>query len=351
MHHMKARIPLVGTSIASIVLCTGCATTKVGPGELFTFDSLNSALAAKVLSRIVPPGTPYNDFIVTVSNSRDPIGTIYRENSSIPITFSACKPLSEPSPVPAFYFPSSYKLTKEAAASLGLDKVFSTLGSLGIDVSNAKGVDLSFNSVSQQTMADDEVSSVTFTDACRQVIQGRNVVIVRGYINAKRDFGATATNKIDIRVSATKVGTLVVKPIGNSTAIKIQDEAPAGFLQVLQRITGPAVSQETPRSSLDAPSAPKGTVYIQVDASDNSGVAKQVSTQLRRASFSVPDGIETIPGSRMPLVTQIRYFNESDKKSALALTQLVRAFRPNAVIVRLGIPAPLGQMEVWLTKE
>jgi hypothetical protein len=72
---------------------------------------------------------------------------------------------------------------------------------------------------------------------------------------------------------------------------------------------------------------------------------------LTENSFKVASDIEKIDSSRMPRVTQVRFFNDSDKASADLALKIVSVSRPNAVAVRVGIPAPQGQLELWLTKE
>ena len=64
----------------------------------------------------------------------------------------------------------------------------------------------------------------------------------------------------------------------------------------------------------------------------------------------VASSVEKIDSLKMPIVAQVRYFNEADKPLAeTALAQLQKQF-PNAKLVRIALPAPTGQLEVWLPR-
>jgi len=337
--------------IATSSLLASCSNARVSPSQLFSFDQLNQDLALRV-KKNTDPEKRQVDWVVAVTTSQDPIGTIYRIGTTIPVTYKACKPVSLDAPLSrANYFPSSYVLTKEAAANLGLDQAFQALAKININLQASRGVTLGFQKVTQQVLADDEVAAITVTSACKQAIEGKEVLLVRGYVSAKRDFNATATGTIGVNIEAQKIGTLVVKPLGNTNTVKIQDEEAGGFIQILQRLAIPrSTSQGGETPSPLQPSA-RGNLFIQVDSSDTTSTANDIARLLAANSFKVASGIEKIETSRMPRVTQVRFFNDSDKASADLALKIVSVSRPNAVAVRVGIPAPVGQLELWLTKE
>lgn len=327
-----------------------CSNAGISPPQLFSFDQLNQDLALHVRQN-TDPDKRQVDWVIAVTASQDPIGTVYRFGTTIPITYKACKPVNLDAPISrANYFPSSYVLTKEAAANLGLDQAFQALAKIGIDLKSSRGVTLGFQQVTQQVLADDEVAAVTVTSACKQAIEGKEVLMVRGYVSAKRDFDATSTGSIIVNIEAKKVGTLILKPLGSTNTVKIEDEEPGGFIQILQRLAIPRSTQggETP-----TPVQPiaRGVLFIQVDSTAPSSTATDVARVLAANSFNVSPEIEKIDTSRMPQVTQVRFFNDSDKASADLALKIVSVSRPNAVAVRVGIPAPSGQLELWLTKE
>jgi len=186
--------------IATSSLLASCSNARVSPSQLFSFDQLNQDLALRV-KKNTDPEKRQVDWVVAVTTSQDPIGTIYRIGTTIPVTYKACKPVSLDAPLSrANYFPSSYVLTKEAAANLGLDQAFQALAKININLQASRGVTLGFQKVTQQVLADDEVAAITVTSACKQAIEGKEVLLVRGYVSAKRDFNATATGTIGVNI-------------------------------------------------------------------------------------------------------------------------------------------------------
>jgi len=53
-------------------------------------------------------------------------------------------------------------------------------------------------------------------------------------------------------------------------------------------------------------------------------------------------------GSYMP---EIHNFNAADKNSADAAVLLLKTVYPNAFVKYVGLPAPSGQLEVWLARQ
>jgi hypothetical protein len=53
----------------------------------------------------------------------------------------------------------------------------------------------------------------------------------------------------------------------------------------------------------------------------------------------------------MPTTPQVRYFNAADKDSADAAVLLLKTIYPNAFAKYVGLPAPAGQLEVWLARQ
>jgi hypothetical protein len=60
--------------------------------------------------------------------------------------------------------------------------------------------------------------------------------------------------------------------------------------------------------------------------------------------------VQRIPSQKMPNVAQVRYFNDADSALADRCVGILRKVYPNARAVRIGLPSPKGQLEVWLPK-
>lgn len=335
----------VGACVLLLSTTTGCGSV-VRPGDdLFSFDILNQDLAKRVKDQILGPNNNrHADFIVGLTSSADPIGTIYNSDSwSRAISRSACVEAA-PMTVDAFYFPSSYTISREAAAQLGLDQALTRLAKLGIDVDFKRGLTLSFSKNKQSELDDNQVRNVvSLNQICKAAINGKEVRFVRGYVSVKRNFTASSLNAIDVTLGAEKIGTLTIKPLAAAKEIKIVDEEPARFIQIIQLVKGEA-SGGTPAIS------DKGLVYIQIDATDSSRAGDQLTRDLQLGGYAVSSDLEKISHEMMPKVSQVRYFNDSDKAKADQVLGIVRRLSPDAITVRLGLPAPAGQIEVWLTR-
>ena len=90
-------------------------------------------------------------------------------------------------------------------------------------------------------------------------------------------------------------------------------------------------------------------MFVQQDKGDTVD-AQAVVTALGK-TFSVAKAIEKIDTTKMPSDPQVRYFNEADRGKAEQITaELKVKGYATAEPVRLGLPAPVGQVEVWLPK-
>jgi hypothetical protein len=337
---------LIGSSVLSLAACTSVPSGP--PPQLYSFDLLNADLAKRVKDQILGPNSESNsDFIVGLTNSADPIGTIYRDGTTRAISRSSCIDLT-PATVDAFYFPSKYTLTREAAVALGLDSALTKIAELGINLKNEQGIILEFSQNKQTEVDDKQVENViSLNQVCKATIADQQVRFVRGYVSLKRNFTASAAKAFDVNIKAVNIGTLTIKPVASTREVKIVDDAPASFIQIMQVVKG---SLNGGRPGPSTPPQETSLVYIQVDASDPSNNAPQLEKALKAENIMVAGEIEKIKSSQMPAVTQVRFFNDTDKSKADRILAIVRRFRPNAIAIRVGLSAPSGQTEVWLTR-
>ena len=344
----------LATVSSLLIFCSGLTLTACNsvpggtPPDLFSFDLLNADLAKRVKEKILGPSSESNsDFIVGLTNSADPIGTLYRVDTTRAISRSACVDVT-PATVNAYYFPTKYTLTREAGVALGLDPALTKIAELGINLKNEKGIVLEFARNSQTEVDDQQVSNViALNQVCKAAINGREVRFVRGYVSLKRSFTASSSGKFDVNIKAQKIGTLTIKPFAAAREVKIIDDEPANFIQIIQMVKG-ELPGATPRPT--ELGQERSLVYIQIDSSDTTDNAIELRKALKTENISVAEGIEKIESSQMPAVTQVRYFNDTDKNKAERILKSVKVLKPNAVSVRVGLSAPLGQTEVWLTR-
>ena len=103
--------------------------------------------------------------------------------------------------------------------------------------------------------------------------------------------------------------------------------------------------------STPAVSQASGKVYVQRDRMDASGRGATIVASLKAANFDVASAIEPVDTGRMPRVPQVRYFNDQDKARAEAALQKLKSQFPNATLSRVSLPAPVGQLEIWLPRK
>jgi len=93
-------------------------------------------------------------------------------------------------------------------------------------------------------------------------------------------------------------------------------------------------------------------MYVQMDVQDSLVSGTKVVQLLRAGwpSANVESKVQRIPTKKMPDTAQVRYFNESDAAIANRCVEILRKAYPDARVVRIGLPSPRGQLEVWLPK-
>jgi hypothetical protein len=121
---------------------------------------------------------------------------------------------------------------------------------------------------------------------------------------------------------------------------------------VLSKVTLPASTASA--ITLEAPTEaapPAGSahhVYVQVDAADGPAVGRRLVKQLADLKIDVSPQVERIATGKMPSSPQVRYFHAEDEAKAQEVLTSIQQEYPKAVLVPLRVPAPSGQLEVWL---
>lgn len=334
-----------------LLVLAGCATPKYS-----TIADFQKQLAEDVARKNSgADGKIPEDFQVFVTQSADPIGTLYHPSSSRPISDDACKPKREPEPREApGLFPSSYEVNQGLAFNLGLNEtVFKHLVTLGVNVDKTDELTFGITEPSRQVLDDESIQELLKEPNCRAVLNKQKppmAWVVRGYISGIRDF--SVTSEAGVRVDGvTKVGNFKIELIKDSRTVAVKDEKRTKFLQIVALVSAPPQSTTVDIKSIPTtPPDTTGIVYIQIDKSDISTDGDDLSKKLKQSSINVAGGIERIQSTRMPKVTQVRYFNDDDKGKAEKIQAILKENRPDTVLVRLGLPAPKGQLEIWLTK-
>jgi hypothetical protein len=180
------------------------------------------------------------------------------------------------------------------------------------------------------------------------------MLMVRGYVTGKRSLVLSDKRANEIRGDA-KVSSFKLSPTGDSS-ISIVDDEPQRFLQIVSEIRAPASSaaKVAEDAAIGKPTAPAaqvvGRIFVQQDWRDDPANGAKVVELLRQHDLLVVAKVERIPSQKMPSTPQVRYFNVAD----LGMAQRVAGFLEGADlkvrVVRIALPSPSGQLEVWLRK-
>lgn len=292
-----------------------------------------------------------DDFQVVVTQAAFPIGTLMRIGSTIPIDYTACLPqqqLPNKSAAPSLF--PTYGLTKTVAVDFGLDnEVIKKLLDFEITVKDTDQITLAVKTPHLQVLADNDIKRILTIADCQSAIPKSSAWLVRGYILGQRNFTLKSENANNVKGKIEKIASFNIDVGSGNQSVTVTDESETAFLQIVSQLnpqtTGLLAAVEQPKQA-----GGKGRVYIQRDRQDASKNAESVATALQTASFNVEQRIERIDSSRMPKLPQVRYFNETDKTMAEKALGELKKFFPAAILVRVGLPAPPEQIEVWLPR-
>ncbi len=320
------------------------------------FDKFEAQLMERA-RKVIGDSDDYRIFVMTLDY---PIGTPLRMDKVIPI--AECKPPTPPTSAPAPTMFPDYKLSKSLAISLGLDNaVLTQIAELGASAKDADTFSYQIKEPVVTVLNDKHLKELVAQKECLEAMGGQPVRMVRGTVSGQRDFVLSTTTTGELKGKVAKVGSFDVSGgIGNSD-ISIKDSSPKAFLQIVSLVTPPAAGSESakPAATVSAlPVAPPassgsspdlGKVYVQQDKTDTADT-KSVISGLQK-TFSVASAVEKIDTSKMPKDPQVRYFNDQDRAKAEQIAaELKTKGYATAAPVRLGLPAPSGQVEVWLPK-
>jgi hypothetical protein len=359
------------TVLAGIIVIWHLAHKPVNPlvsgaQNVANFDQFQQDLATRVLEQL-GDGTTSSDLSVIVATAAYPLGTLLRPAGSVPADLEDCVPAPPPTPFSAQRLFPSYTMSSDTA-------VAANIGSRALDGLNSAGVNLGHSSKVQYTIADTQiqimddksVERVTRQGSCGKYIAGHpGMRLVRGAVIGKMTFIVQVDNPASVKAQLTKIGGLSVNDNPQGSTVSIADDQSEPIVELLSEFgTGQsaAMSPTTPKRVEAAPpiSSPVGTLdhppahmYVQEDAADTQEDGAKVVQLLRTGwpAADVESAVQRIPSQKMPDVAQVRYFAAADEALADRCVGILKQAYPDARAVRIGLPSPKGQLEVWLPRK
>jgi hypothetical protein len=292
-----------------------------------------------------------DDFQVVVTQVGAPIGSLLEKGRSLPDDDTSCRADPEPA---AYATPSlfpAFNVSAKTAGDFGLDE---PLAKLGVNASSQSTMVLSFQHPGVIALTGARVRDLLNREACAHALAGRDLLMVRGYVVGQRTLVLTDARDNQIKGSV-KLGAFDVHPEGQAS-ISIVDDEQQRFLQLVSQVRAPSPSP-TPgvaTPDISKPTAPvssqAGRIFIQRDIADDPKNATLAVKLLTDSGYLVAAGVERIPSRKMPNTPQVRYFNADDLPKAQKVVDVLARMSLKAKVVRIPLPSPAGQLEVWLMK-
>ncbi len=330
------------------------------PASTVTFDQYQADLASRVNKLF---GTA-NDFSVVAAIASYPIGTVLRATGSIPADSDDCLPESLPKASSAPHLFPSYTMSADTAlsANLGLNAIQSA----GVNLRQTENVQYQIADTMIQNMDDRSVDVVTGKPACGQYISTHpGVRLIRGAVIGKMTFTIKVSNPGSVKAKLVSIAAFRIEDNPDLSTLSIADQQSEPIVLLLSEfVSGPAnapAAKPTPKPVTPVLLSPKRSpasnelrphIFVQIDAQDNAASGARIVQMLRGEwpTANVESNVERIPTEKMPGAAQVRYFNASDESIAERCAGILKSSFANVRLVRVGLPSPQGQIEVWLPK-
>ena len=333
------------------------------------FDQFQQDLAARVLKQFGAT----TDFSVIVATTAYPIGTLLRATGSVPANLDDCVPSTLPKAYPAQRLFPSYTMSSNTALNANLgSRALRGLDSAGVNLQQTQNVQYAIADTAIQIMDDKSVENVTTQGNCGSYISSHpGMRLVRGAVIGKMTFTIKVNNPASVKAQLAKLGGFSIDDDPAASTLSIADGQNEPIVELLSEFsTGPITSRSPARpKALEAaappanPSvsrpdplpvpAPVGThIYVQADTRETEASAAKIVGILKAKwpTADVASKVERIPSQKMPPVAQVRYFTQSDAAIADKCVSILKEIFPNVRAVRIGLPSPKGQLEVWLPR-
>jgi hypothetical protein len=330
------------------------------------FDQFQKDLAARVLN-LFGGGS---DFSAVVATTAYPIGTLLRASGSVPANLEDCVPKALPKPFSAQRLFPSYTLSTDTALAANLGgEAIQGLDSAGVNLRQIQSVRYEIADTQVQIMDDKSVAQVTGEGSCGTYISAHpGIRLIRGAVIGKMTFTIKVDNPASVKAQLAKIGSFTINDDPRSSLLSIADQQDEPIVELLSEFaagsgaaspltTPPPVERPVPapveQQQQQQQQKSNAHIFVQMDANDNASSGAKLVQLLRTEwpTANVESQAERIPTQKMPALTQVRYFNASDVAIANRCASILKPVYGDVQVVRVGLPSPKGQLEVWLSKK
>jgi hypothetical protein len=322
------------------------------------FDQFQNDLATRVSKQLGGGG----DFSVIVAIAAYPVGTLLGSVGSVPANLEDCLPGIEPKPFAAQHLFPSYTMSSETAFSANLGSgILQGVDNAGLNLKQSANVQYTITDTQIQILDDKYVQEAARQGKCGTYISSHpGTRMIRGTVLGKMAFTVKVDNPAAAKLRLSNLGAFTVKDNPGSSTVTIADTESQPIVELLSQFgngqnwtTSTSRPQPVVQNPAITPTQPGAAhIYVQMDKQDNPASGSKIVQLVTTAwpSAKVESKVQLIPTARMPNIAQVRYFNESDIDKANRCVKIIQQIYPDARVVRIGLPSPSGQLEVWLPK-
>lgn len=309
---------------------------------------------------------------VVIAPAAYDLGWLLDSVQTYPADRTDCVPKPMPQAIAAPHLFPSYQLGSSWASTMTFgSEALQQLTNASLNVSHQANLVYSIDHVQVLLMDLKTVEEVSRNGACNEYVAAHpKSRLIRGVVLGKISFKFATDNPASAEAKLPKIGGISAKADPNNSTVTVTDDEPSQILEIVSilemepggRKPASVTAINRPRGAAPPPNvapAPEalapGTphIFLQQDAADNPAMGQQVAAQLSAQwpKARVETRVERVATSKMPSSPQIRFFNAADQDLAnKCRDRLKTATGIDARVVRIGLAAPAGQMEVWLQK-
>jgi hypothetical protein len=328
------------------------------------FDEFQQSLRNRVLSQLGVSETD-SDFTAVVATTAFPVGTLLDAERSVPANYTDCLPNPGPTAFDAAHLFPSYEVSSDTALTANLgSNVIQGMESAGINLKQSSKVVYRIDDTQILIMDSQSVEKIIGLGNCGKYISTHpGVRLIRGFVTGKMTFMVKLDNPASVAARLNRIGEFSVSDDPQSSMLSISDKSSQPIVELLSTFRPVSIDSNKPTPSALGKAEPtrslapvgetvQAHMFIQQDVTDSSDAGPRMVDLLHAGwpKAKVESTIDKLPTEKMPDTTQVRFFNASDAELANRCLIIVQQRYPNARVVRIGLPAPAGQLEVWLPK-
>lgn len=244
----KMNVKIIPLASVVIILLAGCKndSSYVAPkacdnsklGSFCTYDALREEMTKRVTDNFASDGA-FQIITQPYSYEIGQVIKVKREGNKVTtdlVSRSVCNPLTPTPAIPAEDLFPPFISSWNAAANLGLnDAVFRKLADLNIGLNVNQEVSVTVKNTRYRQLAVDDLVKIVKRRECLNMLNRKDTVVVRGYIEGMRSFKTVNALKGNLKVGFAKIGNVSLEA-GRNRTVTLEDTVPAHFVLIVANV-------------------------------------------------------------------------------------------------------------------